>query len=263
VAGRLLRDYEPTPVTVINKTLAERYWHHQSALGKHVYFLKPSQEVENSIDPGAREIVGVVADVDMYGPRSHPWPFMYIPYDQNPVAPLSVAIRASNAPEALRILTETLQQIDSDMPLFHTGTAREYAAEALAGDYFDVYLLAIFAAVAMLLSASGIFAVLAHSVTQRKAEFGVRMAIGASRRNILLLVLRESFKLGVAGLVIGTCVAVFLTRIMGALIVRSSLWDAAIYGVAVILVAAAIFAASLIPALRAALIDPMAALRAE
>jgi len=262
LAGRFFHAYEPTPVTIVNQTTAERYWPHQSAVGKHISFLKPSQG-DNSIASGVREVIGVIADVDIWGPRAARWPFMYIPYDQNPVGPLTIAIRSVKDADALRALTETVHEADANIPVFHAGTAEEYASDVLSAEYFDVYLLALFASIAVFLAASGIFAVLAHSVVQREAEFGLRIAVGASPRNILLLVLRESSKLGVAGLLIGSVVAVLLNRLMVTVLIQNAVWNAAVYGLSLAIVVAAIVLASLIPALRATSIDPMQALRSE
>jgi putative ABC transport system permease protein len=250
------------PVTVINETLARRYFGKENPIGKRIGLSRP-------ID--WREIVGVVHDVRNYGLASEVKPECYVPYLQNGPDYLAgsaswmvMVVHTESDPLGyVAAIKETLQKIDKDQPIASAKPMAAYLAQSVAQRRFNMLLLAVFAGLALLLAAIGIYGVISYSVAQRQREVGIRMALGARPGHVLALIVRQGMRPALIGLVAGTFVAAGLTRFMRSLLFQVSANDPLVYiGVALVLALVAA-AACFIPARRAAYLDPVVTLRSE
>jgi putative ABC transport system permease protein len=258
------RDFERTDdsnapqVVIVNKTLAERYFPGTDAVGGRIHF--------GNFEPDTPwiTIVGVVGDVKNNGLSVNQAPTIYQAYEQGPAVPICLFVRSSSNPEMLTAgLREVVQAIDKELPVTNIKTGDQLLYDAVGQPRFHTLLIAIFAGLALLLAAVGIYGVISYSVAQRTHEIGVRLAVGARPRDVLVLVLRQGMLLTVTGTAIGIGVAFALTRLLSSLLFQVSATDPLTFGgVAAILLVVA-FLACWIPARRATKVDPMIALRYE
>ena len=261
-AGRWLtdRDTAATPMVVlVNETLARTYLG-GSAVGQHIQLLGPA------------EIVGVVGDVRHSGLDTAPQPEMYIAFKQMPptlqgpmgAGATAIVVRAAGDPlQLVPALRQAILQIDPNLPIDNVATMDARLATSVAEPRFYALLLGAFGLLALLLAAVGIYGVLSHNVSERHREIGVRMALGAERRTILALVVRQGLLLTAAGVVVGLLAAVAATRLLSSLLFSITAADPLTYVGATILLLAVAFLACWIPARRATRVDPMTALRYE
>ena len=261
LAGRLIekRDSMQTPrVTVISKALALQYFASQDPLGQRLSFGFPP-------DGGAeREIVGVVGDVRDAALGEKPKPMMYVPYGQAPFAGVVVVVRSGlSAANIASVIRRNVEKIDKDLPVTNVAKMTDAVNASVAQPRFRTFLLALFAGMALVLAATGIFGVISFSVSCRTREIGVRMALGASRRGILQIVLRETLALTLTGLLVGIPCALAASRLVEHMLFDVSAYDpATLFAVALALTLVAALA-GYVPAKRALQVDPMAALRHE
>jgi putative ABC transport system permease protein len=263
--GRLFNDGDnerSMRVVIINETMAREFWPGEEVLGKRFNFGGPEAE-----DPWAT-IVGVVADLKQMGAEAPVKPEMYFPYqqvaDQPWAAPRDLVIRTSVAPTSLvAAVTAAIHEIDADQPVSDIRTMKDVLGKEFGQRETGTTLLGVFAALALLLAAIGLYGVLSYFVSQRIPEFGVRMALGAKSRDILWLVLKRGMGLALVGLAIGAAASLALTRLIASLLFDVSTSDPIIFTGIALLLAAVAFAACVIPARRAMKIDPMVALRYE
>ena len=187
-----------------------------------------------------------------------------MPFAQHPQTEMFFAVRAQGDPPALAApLRNAVLEVDHDLPIYSVQTMRQRLDTSVAPQRFNTLLLAVFAALAMLLAAVGVFGVMSFLVAQRTHEIGVRMALGAQRRDILRLVVGHAMKLALAGVGLGLVASLALTRLMSGLLYRVSPNDPTVFiGIAALLSAVALVACYL-PARRAARVEPMIALRYE
>ncbi|HEX8775369.1 MAG TPA: ABC transporter permease [Pyrinomonadaceae bacterium] len=260
IRGRDFNDQDrgdAVSVVIINEMMARRYWPGEDPIGKRLKFGKAT-----STAPWLT-VVGVVKDV-----RYREWdavrPDIYVPYLQNSEYRTDFVIRTSTSPLSLsESFRREVYALDKDQAVAAVTTMEELLSSALARPRFNTLLLSIFAALALSLSAVGVYGVMAYTVTQQTHEIGIRMALGAQVRDVLKMVLRQGLKLIGIGLLIGVAGAFALTRLMTSLLYGVSSTDPLTYiGVAGLLAAVAI-AACYIPARRATRVDPMIALRYE
>jgi predicted permease len=245
-------------VAVIDQTLANRYWPGQSPLGQHIQF--------GQIDPKNPwlTIIGVVGDIKSDGFDAPTAPHIYISVYQYPPYASVLFLRTHRNPGTLgdQIRSE-VQSIDSNLPLFSVRTMDEVVARSMAERRFALEILGVFAFIALLLAAIGIYGVMSYSFSRRIHEIGIRVALGAQSADILLMVLREGMRLVLFGLAAGLVGALILTRFLRTLLFDITSTDPLVFAsIAALLAAVALFACY-IPARRATHIDPLVALREE
>ena len=215
-------------------------------------------------NPTEVTVVGVVGDTIDGGPGEVPRPVLYIPFAQNPTGSMTVVARTATDPAALiPLLEDQVWAVDPDQPVFRTRTFEERVARVIAQPRFYTYLVSVFSAIALILAAVGLYGVISYSVSQRTRELGVRMALGAARRQVLALVLRQAAWLLAAGVVLGLVAAVLTTRLAESLLYAVSPTDLPTFVLVSAVLLLAGLAACWIPARRAAALDPVEALRDE
>jgi putative ABC transport system permease protein len=244
------------PVLIVNRAFAERYFPGADPIGQRV---TPSRA-----GGMPREVVGVAGDSRQFGLDAPAEPEFYIPHAQDPWSFLNIVIRTSGDPAALLPrIQEAVWAIDRELPLSRIRTMEEMAAEGGAQRRLVTLVLTLFAGVAYLLAAIGLYGVLAYAVAQRTTEIGVRMALGATPGKIARMTLGRALTLAATGLVLGLAAAIPMTRWLRGLIYGVSETDPVTYaGIGMLLLAVSVAAAA-IPTRRALLIDPASAMRAE
>jgi len=263
--GRMLTpgDNDKAPaVVVINASMAAKYFPNENPLGKRLQLgATPDKDVPTM------EIVGVIGDVRP-GLGVDPQTEMYLPYRQAdlilPVFQLSVVLRTAADPQLqTAALRSALGEIDPNQPLVRVRTMEENMAATVAQPRFRTWLIGIFAAVALVLAAVGVYGVMSYTVTQRTNEIGIRVTLGAQPEDVFKAIVGEGLRLALAGVAIGTVAALALTRLLQSFLFGVSAYDPITFlGVAMLLTMVAA-AASFFPARRATLVDPIVALRYE
>jgi putative ABC transport system permease protein len=263
-AGRLFSAQELAQekhVTIVNQYFVDKYLHGESPLGQKAAIYMKSLS-ENEIQPS--EIIGVVGNVHEMGLDAVPEPAVYWPHPELVMSAMTVLVRTSSDPLALVSAARgELQKLDPELPMAAVATMDQLLADSLSRSRFTMLLLGIFAAVALLLAAVGIYGLIAYSVTQRTQELGIRIALGAQRRDVLRLVLAQGTRLTLLGLALGVLAALALSRLLATLLFGVTATDPLTFaGVAALLAFVALLACFL-PARRATRVDPLVALRYE
>jgi predicted permease len=261
LSGRLFdrHDVSSSPrVSLISETMARIYFANQNPLGKQILFGFPP-------DIGtAREIVGVVGDVRDVALEQDPGAMMYVPYAQAPFWGANVVVRSTLGPASVAgAIRRNVQQIDKDLPVTDVAMMKDSIDATVAQPKFRTFLLGLFAAMALVLAATGIFGVISYSVSRRTNEIGIRVALGASRNTILRMVLRETLVLTCAGLALGVPAALAASHLLGHMLFNVSANDPATLSAVAFTLALVAAIAGYIPARRAMRVDPMVALRHE
>jgi putative ABC transport system permease protein len=261
-------------VAVINETLARQYFGNTDPLGQ-IIEARVNQNNPNLADDRPREIVGVVADIRMRQ-RDQPTPMIYVPYQQHLTdyagtgpfylhARMDFAIRTELAdPTAVaRAVREIVANVDPAVAVDSVVPMRERLFDSAANERFWLRLLGLFGALAVFLATVGIYGVIAYAVEQRAHEFSIRTALGAGRRDIIMLVVREGLIVTVVGIVIGIGAAFGLTRLIASQLYGVTPTDPLTLAIVVLLLTAIAMVACVIPARRAASAEPLRALRVE
>jgi predicted permease len=260
LAGREFTDYDGlagTPVAIVNERFASTYWPAENPLGNRLRLLEGKT-------PGAwLTVVGVAPNISQRGAIRQD-PMAYLPYRQKPAAAMEVMARTRVPPATLATaVRRAMQSIDPELPIFGPFTL----AERLQGNYWSngLYgtMFLILAAIALLLASIGLYAVIAHSVSRRTQEIGVRMAIGATARDIRKLVFKQGMLPLAVGLALGLAAAFEVTPILKSFLVEVSPADPVAFIAAPVMLILAAILACLIPARRATRVDPIVALRHE
>jgi putative ABC transport system permease protein len=250
------RDIEGAPpVAVVNETLAKNFWPDQDPIGKRLTLVREKTAVE---------VIGVVGDVKKIALDDRLMPEIYWPYMQRVRGASYIAIRTLQEPTTLAPeVRSRIVGVDPKAIVSRVSTMDQMVSSALKRPRFNVILLTIFAATALLLASVGLYGVMSYSVTERTKEIGIRMALGAERRTILRLVIGRGLTLTAAGIVIGLAVAFALTRLIASLLFGISATDPLTFGAIALLLFAIAMLACYVPARRATKVDPMVALRYE
>jgi putative ABC transport system permease protein len=254
------RNGEPT--VIINRAFAKKFFPNQDPIGRKIKMgggEGPARERYKT-----REIVGIVGDIRNRDLENEPEPAYYVPLPQLMWGTPTLVVRTTGDPSAMAgEIRKVLLSMDSEVPLYAIRTMDDYFALNLGRARFQALLLSLFAGIALVLTAVGLYGVMAQAVAQRTHEIGVRMAMGASRESVRSMILRRGTELTLAGTAVGIVGALALARLIESLLYQIPPRDPLTYvGVCAVLSAVAL-AASYVPALRATKVDPMVALRYE
>jgi predicted permease len=269
--GRLFDEHDgekAPPVVIVNETLAHQFWPGQNPVGKRIAigYTGPGRR-----DTGAdrlRQIVGVVGDMQLHALDTPVNPSLYMPFKQDETyhdfASMSLFVHTAGDPVWFAdTLRKQIHAVDPQQTVGIIATIDDVISTGFAPRRFSLILLGSFAGLALLLAAVGLYGTIAFSVSQRTRELGVRVALGATPRGLLAMIVREGLRFAVAGLVLGICLSLLLTRVMTSMLFHIGIFDPLTFVcVALVLIAVAALA-SYFPARRAAFADPMDALRAE
>jgi putative ABC transport system permease protein len=262
LSGRMITDQDTKDspnVALINKTMAAQLWPNEAPLGKRIKF--PGSD--KNPQPW-RTIVGTVSDVSQYALDKTPPMQIYLPHNQFPTSFNSIVVRTQNEPSAMiGAIRREIQAVDKDQAVFNVTTLEQLIGESILIRRFFMLLLLVFAVLALMLAAVGIYGVMSYVASQRTYEIGIRMALGAQAHDILKLIIGNGMALTLIGVVAGLAGAFVLTRLMAGLLFGVSATDAITFlSVSVGLTLVALLACY-IPARRATKVDPLVALRYE
>jgi putative ABC transport system permease protein len=258
-AGRVFneRDHsEAQRVVILSESLARSLFPNEDAVGKQVWMPGPGEDMST--------VIGIVGDVRHQGLERDVTPQIYAPYMQSELWSAAIVIRTTSDP--LRLAAAVKNQalaVDPGAPVYDLQTMERRLATSMSSRRFNLLLLSIFALLALTLSAVGVFSVIAHAVTQRTYEIGVRMALGASPGNILRLFVRQGMTFVAIGIALGLAGAWALTRVMATLLFGVSATDPLTFAGCAFLLSIVALSACYLPARRAAKVDPMTSLRFE
>ena len=259
IAGRTFEprdNMSAPPVAVVTQSFVRAYFPSENPIGQRITFGFPP-------DPGiSREIIGIVGDVHDVSLGKDPGPMMYAAYAQSPFPGACIAVQSTLAPGAvISSIRDSVAGLDKDLPVTDIATMTEVLHDSTAQPRFRTTLIAIFAAIALILAATGIFGVISYSVQCRTNEIGIRVALGASAVSILNMVLSETLILAAIGLAVGLPVALASSHVLGHLLFGVSPTDPTTLIVVSLTLALVAAAAGYVPARRATQVDPLIALR--
>ncbi|HLV96456.1 MAG TPA: ABC transporter permease [Candidatus Acidoferrales bacterium] len=273
VKGRVFDDQDTggaSRVVIINEAMAKEYWPKGDALGSQIVIGKG---VGPEFEEPPRQIVGIVGDTRAGGLNQPPFPTMYVPLAQvndgiialnNRIAAMNWVVRTKMPPFSLSAeIQREIRDASGGLPVAHVRSMEQVVGESTEQNDFNTTLLSIFAGVALLLAAIGIYGLMAYSVQQRTREIGIRMALGASPQKVRGMVVRQGMLLAGVGVVIGVGAALGLTRLMAGMIYGVKTWDPAAFVSVVVVLSAVSLLATYVPARRASRVDPMVSLRYE
>jgi putative ABC transport system permease protein len=252
---------EEKHVAIINQAFADKYLSGVNPIGQKAAIYMKSL-VENENQPS--EIIGVVGDVRQMGLDTAAEPTVYWPYPELVYTGMTILVRTSNDPRGLvSAVGSELHQMDPEQPMASVATMEKLLSDSLSRSRFTMLVLGVFAAIALLLAAVGIYGVIAYSVTQRTQEIGIRLALGAQRQDVLRLVLGQGTRLTLLGVGLGIVAALIFTRLMAILLFSISAADPLTFTVVSLLLFGVALLACYLPARRAMRVDPLIALRYE
>ena len=271
--GRLFTDLDDAAapgVVIINEAMARQYWPKGDPVGTQITIGKG---VGPEFNEPPREIVGVVANIRDNGLNHDPGPIMYVPLAQvndgvialnNRFVPVTWAVRTETQPFSLSAqIQEQLRIVSGGLPVAHIQSMDQVVSRSTASTNFNMTLLGIFAAVALLLAAIGIYGLMAYSVQQRTQEIGIRMALGAVSKDVRNMVVRQGMALALGGVVLGAGCALGLSRLLTSMLFGVTARDPVTFAAVAAALALVALVATCVPALRATRVDPMVALRYE
>ncbi len=253
-------DAKAPKVVIVSESFAKEFFPNENPIGKRI---RPNGSVDPG-DPPVREIVGVVQDIHLISLRDAPKPQIYMPHEQFAIQTVTMMVRTQNDPRLLTAALHTaVNEIDKNVPLYRPRAFTEYVSQSVAQPRLNAMLVGLFALIALLLAAAGIFGVMSYSVTQRTQEIGIRLALGAQRYDVLRLVVLQGMRFVGAGVVLGLIGVFVCSRLLQSLLFGVGATDLPTMFVITVILTAVAFVACLLPARRATLIDPVQALRAE
>ncbi len=271
IRGRVFTDQDghgATPVVIINQTMARKFWGDRDPLHERIQIGKGyGPQFEDVV----REVIGVVGDIRNQISQP-PDPAFYVPVSQAPDAmttfmtrllPEVWIVRTTVEPHSLRrAIQKQLEQASGGLPAGHTRSMKEIASESMAGASFDVSLLSIFGAAALLLAALGIYGLMSYTVEQRSHEIGIRLALGAGPGVVRNMIVLEGMRLALAGIAVGIIAALGLTRLLVGFLYGVQPRDPLIFAAVPLVLASVALASIWLPARRASSVDPLLAIRA-
>lgn len=244
-------------VALINKTMATQLWPNQDPLGKRIKF--PGSD--KNPQPW-RTIVGTVSDVSQYALDKTPPMQIYLPHNQFPTSLNSIVVRTQNEPTAMiGAIRREIQAVDKDQAVFNVTTLEQLIGDSILIRRFFMLLLLVFAVLALILAAVGIYGVMSYVASQRTYEIGIRMALGAQTGQVIGLVMRDGLGLAAVGIVLGLAGAAGAARLIQTLLFDVRPLDPIVYAGVALLFTIVSALACLLPSMRAARIDPLIALR--
>ena len=260
--GRLFSpqdDPKSPPVVIVSRTTAARIWPGEDPLGRRIGFGKQTREPFKWM-----QVVGVVGDVRSDELARKPEMEIYFPLGQRPIGSTAIVARTKGDPRSLiGPIRQAVQQLDPNLPLDKVNTLEQVVSSSVAEGRVKTFLLGIFAALALVLAAIGVYGLVSNSVTQRVHEIGIRIALGARRGEVIRMLVRQGMQPVALGLAAGLAGAYATSRLLAGQLYQVGAADPFTYaGVLVVLAAVALFA-NWLPARRATRVDPLAALRAE
>jgi putative ABC transport system permease protein len=259
ISGRWLDEHDNANspgVVVVNQAFVKRFFDGKNALGQPLQLMGDPQNT--------RQIIGVVGNITHISLSEADWPEMYVPYAQFAPPTINVVVRAAANPLNLAAaLQAQAKDVDKDVTLSAITSMDAVLGASVAQPRFSSELLSAFAALALLLAAIGLYGLMAYSVTQRRNEIGIRMALGARREDVLKLILRQGSRLTLAGIVIGLITSLGATRLLSSMLFSVTSKDPETFIAVALLLVGVALGACYVPARRAAKVDPMVALRYE
>jgi putative ABC transport system permease protein len=251
-------DKQAPGVIIVNQAFAQKFFPNEDPIGKRI---RPGIATDEE-KPAMREIVGIVADVKNRNLSSEFRPGYFLPTAQIPFNEMTVVVKATGDPHTLiSAVQREVTAMDKELPVFNVKTMDEYLAASVATPRFNTTLLAIFAAVALVLTIVGLYGVMSYSVAQRTNEIGIRMALGAQTRDVLRMIVAQGFKMALIGLAIGLVGAFALMRVIASLLFGVTTRNPLTFIAVAALLAFVALLACYLPARRATRIDPLVALR--
>jgi predicted permease len=265
------RDVAGAPgVVIINESMAKKYWPKENPVGQQIIIGKG---VGPEFDEPARQIIGIAGDIHNFGLGADPFPLMIVPQAQVTdgitalnarFGPVIWLVRTHTEPhQFISAVSEQLRQASGGFPVARVRSMDEVVVRSTARESFNMLLLSIFGASALLLASIGIYGLMAYSVQQRTQEMGIRMALGADRSRIRNLVVWQGMQLTIAGVIVGAGAAFGLTRLIASLLFGVKSWDPIVFVTVPVVLAAVALLAVWLPATRASRLDPVTALRVE
>ncbi|HEV3042123.1 MAG TPA: ABC transporter permease [Candidatus Angelobacter sp.] len=262
ISGRDFSEGDQTKsplVVIVNQAFAQRFFPDRDALGKRI-----TTGIVNADKDRPREIVGIVGNVKHQSLTSEFAPEYYLPYPQVAGAGMSICLKTAGRPQSqTSAIQKTLAGMDPDVPIYDVRTMEDYVSSALGQPRFQAVLLQAFALLALVLTAVGLYGVVAYSAVQRTQEIGIRMTLGATADSVLRMILKEGIKLAAIGGAIGVAGSLIITRWIRSLLFDVRPLDALTFVSVIAILGLVSLMASYIPARRATKVDPMAALRQE
>jgi putative ABC transport system permease protein len=248
---------DTVPVLLVSKSMADKVWPNENPVGKRLM-------LDYNRGKYAYEVVGVTGGIRYYGLKADPRPEVFIPHAQNAYLPMNLVVRTASDPNRLaESIKAQVRELDPTQPVSNIRTMETLVSRSLAADRFSMWLLGLLGSLALALATTGLFSLLSYLVSQRTHEIGIRMALGAQRRDIFQLVLGQGAVLLAAGIAIGLVASFICARLFSSLLFGVSATDPLTFMVTPVLLALAALLACYVPARRATRVDPLVALRTE
>jgi predicted permease len=263
LAGRTFGEQDGlkgAPVIIVNEAFAKKYFAGENPLGKHIQVRLGDDVFEQSI----REVVGVVGDIKLKGLTAQAEPQYFLPYAQAVITNPYLVVRTTGDPAGMQsAIREAVREMDKNVPVYEIATLEDYISKSAAQPRFQTFVLSCFAGIALILAAIGLYGLLSYIVVQRTLEIGVRMALGAQRRQVLGMIVRHGVKLALIGVVAGLASSAMITRLLSGMLYGIRPFDLATFATMTVLLLLVSVAASCMPAYRAARVDPIRTLREQ
>ena len=264
LAGRTFTEAElkeARRVVIVNQAFVDKHLPGENPLGKRVVIYMRDEKVD---EQNPSEIIGVCGSVRQMGPGEEAKPIAYWPMPELTYSRMTILVKTAGDPLSLvSTIRYELNQMDRELPMASIASMDQLLSDSISRSRFTMFVLGVFAVIALILTSVGIYGVIAYSVAQRTHEIGIRMALGAQRRNVLGLVLGQGTRLTLIGVGIGAVAALLLTRLMSSLLFGISATDPLTFVAVIVMLAAVALLATFVPARHATRVSPVVALRYE